>query len=503
MAEYAVILYVALFINIIVTALSSKSCQKYISFLPCFASFRPEARSTSEKSGRVASEEEESTKLESGTTTTDEAAKEKSPLLRADSKTPEEKHKALLVRYLAVYLLATCSDWFQGPYVYALYDGYGFSQHDIAVLFVAGFGSSMIFGSFVGGMADSGGRKKYVLVYVVVYILSCLTKHSNQFWILMIGRLCGGVSTSLLFSVFDSWLIKAHAVEGLDQSFISRSFAAAQYGNSIVAITTGIVANKIASMNELSLFSDTFYPIYSGGFLNPFDAAIVALTICGTVASLTWDENYGDRSGSAVAAPGALTTFRNAINTTTNDPNILLCGLISSLFEGSMYVFVFMWTPELKQLSGGREDLPFGLIFSTFMVCCMIGSSLFSILMEKGTRLEQIGIYVFFVGAVSMAVINMSASDSLSFVFMNVFEMCVGMYFPIMGTLKSSIVPENQRSAIYNLYRIPLNFIVLTSLMTDLAPKTSFLINTFMLGTACVMMTHLSSNRRAEEKSNL
>ena len=38
--------------------------------------------------------------------------------------------------------------------MYALYSSYGFSQHDIAVLFVAGFGSSMVFGTFVGALAD-------------------------------------------------------------------------------------------------------------------------------------------------------------------------------------------------------------------------------------------------------------------------------------------------------------------------------------------------------------
>ena len=64
------------------------------------------------------------------------------------------RHSHLLRKYLVVYLLAAFSDWLQGPYVYALYDAYGYSQHDIAVLFVAGFGSSMVFGSFVGGMAD-------------------------------------------------------------------------------------------------------------------------------------------------------------------------------------------------------------------------------------------------------------------------------------------------------------------------------------------------------------
>lgn len=90
----------------------------------------------------------------------------------------EARHRSLLRRYLAVYLLATLSDWLQGPYVYALYDAYGYSQHDIAILFVAGFGSSMVFGSFVGGMADWGGRRRFVILFAITYGASCLTKRA-------------------------------------------------------------------------------------------------------------------------------------------------------------------------------------------------------------------------------------------------------------------------------------------------------------------------------------
>lgn len=160
------------------------------------------------------------------------------------------RHTLLLRKYLVVYLLAAMSDWLQGPYVYALYDAYGYSQHDIAVLFVAGFGSSMVFGSFVGGMADVGGRRRFVVIFAIVYALSCMTKresysyyshpdgfaldyssphasHGNflihsmddqdfkNFSILMIGRLLGGVATSLLFSVFEAWLIGAHSSAGV------------------------------------------------------------------------------------------------------------------------------------------------------------------------------------------------------------------------------------------------------------------------------------------------
>lgn len=43
--------------------------------------------------------------------------------------------------------------------MYALYDAYGFAHEEIAALFVAGFGSSMLFGTFAGSLSDTrGGR---------------------------------------------------------------------------------------------------------------------------------------------------------------------------------------------------------------------------------------------------------------------------------------------------------------------------------------------------------
>ena len=45
-------------------------------------------------------------------------------------------------------------DWLQGPHVYALYESYNIKKHEIEVLFIAGFGSSMIFGTIVASFAD-------------------------------------------------------------------------------------------------------------------------------------------------------------------------------------------------------------------------------------------------------------------------------------------------------------------------------------------------------------
>ena len=59
---------------------------------------------------------------------------------------PDAEFRAFQRSYLMVYYLAMLADWLQGPYVYALYHHYNFSIAQIGQLFIAGFGSSMVFG---------------------------------------------------------------------------------------------------------------------------------------------------------------------------------------------------------------------------------------------------------------------------------------------------------------------------------------------------------------------
>ncbi|XP_037485792.1 uncharacterized protein LOC119364423 [Triticum dicoccoides] len=68
----------------------------------------------------------------------------------------------------------------------------------------------MLFGTIVGSLADKQGRKRACITYCITYIISCIMKHSPQYMILMIGRVLGGIATSLLFSAFESWLVAEH-----------------------------------------------------------------------------------------------------------------------------------------------------------------------------------------------------------------------------------------------------------------------------------------------------
>ena len=59
----------------------------------------------------------------------------------------------------------------QGPYVYALYESYGYKPQAIGQLFIAGFGSSLLFGTVAGALAD----KACVCVCLCcLYALVCL-----------------------------------------------------------------------------------------------------------------------------------------------------------------------------------------------------------------------------------------------------------------------------------------------------------------------------------------
>jgi MFS family permease len=212
------------------------------------------------------------------------------------------------------------------------------------------------------------------------------------------------------------------------------------------------------------------------------------------------------------------------------------------------YIFIFLWTPALTSIQraiqlrdvdgssgnaqelltpdshGDVDELPFGWIFSSFMVCCMLGTMAFSHLTNLGVSASKSLVWILALSAVSclaMAApstvdIN-SNSGALSWQYagMLLYEFCIGAYYPAMGTgeshtldidsngcqsmilrlymstVKGTIVPEDQRAAIYNVFRLPLNLMVLLYLVGDFNTQTSFLANALMLMIACGLQLKL------------
>jgi hypothetical protein len=378
--------------------------------------------------------------------------------------------------YLIVYLLAVAGDWLQGPHVYALYESYGIQKHEIEILFIAGFGSSMIFGTLVASLADKYGRRNTCLLYGILYGTSCITKHFSNFQVLFVGRLLAGMATSILFSAFESWLINEHRRRNFESESLGMIFANAYFGNSIVAILSGIVAQLVAN---------TF------GYVAPFDTAILSFIAMFILLITTWSENYGDAN-----APISQ-SFLSAWQSIKSDRKIFFLGIVQALFEASMYVFVLEWTPALTQALNTAEidktdnknpPIPHGYIFASYMVTMMMGSNSFKVFCNYATP-ESFMRYIVIVSAVCLSVpIILPDAQVIMFISFLVFEFCIGVFWPAMATMRSKYVPEEARATIMNYFRIPLNLIVVIILLKDFHLKIIFTSCVFFLGLAAACM---------------
>jgi hypothetical protein len=139
-----------------------------------------------------------------------------------------DKLESFKRRYLAAYLLAFFADWSMGAYIYTLYSSYyHYSMGAIAHLFIVGFGSALIVGTYLGTfaaqsipapycqsrrrimlrlpkhkkqfcfvrpgtLADRLGRKRICQAYCILYTVACVLKNWDNYTLLMVC--CGALS---------------------------------------------------------------------------------------------------------------------------------------------------------------------------------------------------------------------------------------------------------------------------------------------------------------------
>eukprot|EP00613_Pedinella_sp_CCMP2098_P072230 CAMPEP_0171905936 /NCGR_PEP_ID=MMETSP0993-20121228/5575_1 /TAXON_ID=483369 /ORGANISM="non described non described, Strain CCMP2098" /LENGTH=547 /DNA_ID=CAMNT_0012537561 /DNA_START=31 /DNA_END=1674 /DNA_ORIENTATION=- len=388
-------------------------------------------------------------------------------------------------RFLAVFWLFRLADWLQGPYFVEVYTskvlagGATMGVDTIAKLFLTGFGTTALLGPFVGKWVDRYGRKKGSIAFAAFYIWAALAVRSSSLPLLFLGRVMGGIGTSLLFSAPEAWLVGEHQKAGYAGASLGATFGLAYFGDSFMAMGAGQLAQVAASTK---------------GPAAPFTVSTAFLALGAVLASVLWRENTvgggssssssdGDGDKTAVPAEAAAATessgsveeasaaagggaIKRAFSAMVADPRILLVGSMQAFFEGAMYIFVLQWPRALRSVmtqAAAGASVPYGKIFSCFMACCMFGSSVFPALASKGVRSEastsgMLGLA--FLAMASSAAFGQSKGLTVLAASFFLFEACVGFYFPSIGTLRSKYLPDEHRSIIMNLFAVPLNLIV-------------------------------------------
>mmetsp|Transcript_5078 Transcript_5078/g.5204 ORF Transcript_5078/g.5204 Transcript_5078/m.5204 type:complete len:540 (-) Transcript_5078:70-1689(-) len=373
--------------------------------------------------------------------------------------------KLLQAKFLVVFWLMRMADWLQGPYFYEVYsskiiNGLPVSLDLVSKIFLVGFATTGIFGPFIGRFVDTVGRKAGTLAYAALYAIGALSTRSAVLPLLILGRIAGGLGTSLLFSAPEAWLVGEHQKGGYDGKWLGQTFGWAYAGDSLVAITAGQLASLSAAKSGPS---------------GPFSLSLLFLALGSLITTLKWTENVAPQAvtessdGKDNNDSQSKPTIGDAWKVMKGDKRILLLGAVQSLFEGSMYIFVLQWPPAIKaaiQASkfGAAASIPFGTVFSCLMASCLLGSTAFGALQSKNVKVESSTSVMTAVAAVSMAAAALAGSTNLAALIASfvAFEACVGMYFPSIGTLRSKIIPDSHRSVIMNIFGIPLNLLVVS-----------------------------------------
>ncbi|KAI6819890.1 DUF791-domain-containing protein [Hortaea werneckii] len=363
--------------------------------------------------------------------------------------------------YFGVYILAKAADWLQGPYIYTLYkDDKNLPEPTVAALFTTGFiPAPRSWDPWLIGMV---GKRPV-----------------SDLFVLFVGRALGGVSTTLLYSVFETWMVaEYHARElGACGLRLGDMFSASVMLSGLTAIGSGVVGEALVK--------------WTGSKSSPFLLAAVCLCVAFGGIWHFWTENLAVPSSSHSFSPSteekdhqqqsstpAQATYRNILR----DKRLLTLTFTTTAFEGSMYLFVFFWSPALKAArassasargilpeNGGENvpGLPFGLIFASFMSAMMLGSMTTSAMNLTSNLKTSSRLTLHTVALAAIALVTpvlARSSETGVFWAFALFEICVGMYFPAISKLKSEVVEERVRGKVYGMMRVPLNLFVVLAL---------------------------------------
>ncbi|CAF0900003.1 unnamed protein product [Adineta steineri] len=268
-------------------------------------------------------------------------------------------------------------------------------------------------------------------------------------WIFFVGSAARGIAHSLYNTNFEAWLIHDHHNSGLSTDLLKEILRNSFVLSSIVAIGTGFVSQLSAELL---------------GYVAPFDIAIGIYLIMITFILIQWRENYGDKEASST------TSFIHSIEILRNDPRILLVGLITSLFEVTIYIYAMEWTPALERARTWiiYEPLPLGIIYSSFMFFNMIGTIVFKPL-SKRFQVQSFMLVIFLLTALSYCILFI-VPDVQPVVLGSfcLYGFCVGIYLPCISLLRSQYLPDSVRATSMNYFRIPRVVLMVIVIVWDL-----------------------------------
>lgn len=383
-------------------------------------------------------------------------------------------------RYLALYCAAMFPEWVQGGYVYAVYKAHGMGAQQIALLYATGFLASCASGLFAGALADRHGHRHFALLYAVGGALDAALKLSPCVGVQALSSALSGVCSTLLYTVFDAWMVSAHAARRYPPRLLPETFARAMLLNSVCAVLSGVAGSALAdSPGGLGL-----------GVRAPFAlaAALLVLVLVPAILLIMYQNPTPTAVGHSATRSGSSNNsdqikqetgrVREAWNVIKRDRNVQRALTAQALFETAIYMFVMNWNAVVHGPCQTTEEhvAPLGWIYSAFMLGLALGSQLFTLALRCPALSVPRTCAAAFCAAAALFLVVVAVQGrgttcaafapgmwtlTLCFTF---FETCCGVFYPAIGAVKGALFPGHVRTTLLGFGRVAQNVLILTLL---------------------------------------
>jgi MFS family permease len=332
-----------------------------------------------------------------------------------------------------------------------------------------------------GPLVDRFGRKKSALIYCALEIFINMLEQFPFLSGLIASRMIGGVTTNLLSSVFETWLDTEYRRQGFDQEKYEIVMRDSVVVGNLAAIASGYFAHELAERRGLE---------------GPFEGAVGFTMLAFVVVMAMWTENYGSVQG----VKSVKSYLSDAVTSFRADSKLLRVGIIQGCTTGSVQIFIFLWSPALRQLAknaplstfglDGQGEPAYGLIFGAFMCAGVLGGCIAPFVRRAVTLLlsplgrtaedtieiegegkvrpmavEFLAAFCYIACAALLLTPCLVSSDgeasfSLSLLAFLLFELIIGVYMPCEGVIRSLYIPSSARCSLLTLPRIIVNIAV-------------------------------------------
>jgi hypothetical protein len=287
------------------------------------------------------------------------------------------KGNELKRKFMVVYLLCKAAMWSKAPYTFMLLSTlHKFTISEIGVLYIIDAIMSLIAGPFLGVFSDTFGRKFTSSLYSCSNIIVIFLRLSGSRPLAYLAQFFTGVfGGGILSTAYEAWLnYEMTKLYGDKKNYIfmyrKDIFAKIQLYDSFLSISVTICGAILFS--SLGIY-------YS-----------LLLSVCLSAVSLIfllywWDENKPNSSQSE-----NLFKSLGEASKLLKVPSIVTLGITDSLYQSSIQIFVFVWTPVL-QISAKGETINPGMCYLLMLTSFLIQNKV----LEISNKIWHVNYFIF------------------------------------------------------------------------------------------------------------